>query len=177
VANLESSLGSRPEVAIAPEVLAVDLLLRNVELMFRDEAELKGLEFRLRSSTALVTVDAMAAMRIVSNLVSNAVKYTQRGKVLIGCRRRGDRIAIVVADTGPGMVQAELASVMLEGERGAGAGEAEGSGLGLSIATRLAAQHDLQFVAASIPGRGTCFRVELPVSGSSGATVVPRFAR
>ncbi len=146
----------------AAETLSTSLLLRNIDLMFRDEAEAKGLRLRVRSGTASVTADAMAAMRIVSNLVANAVKYTQAGKVLVGCRRRGDRIVIVVADTGPGMTRAELARLMQAGERGAGAADTEGSGLGLAIASRLAAERGYAFHVTSTPGRGTMFTLELP---------------
>ena len=160
----DAERAQRPEAATvpAPEVLAVDLLLRNIELMFRDEAEAKGLSFRVRSSAATVTADGMAAMRIVSNLVANAVKYTRTGKVLVGCRRRRDRIVIVVADTGPGMTAEELARVQQEGERGASAAGTEGSGLGLSIATRLAADCGFALHIVSTPGRGTMLGFELP---------------
>jgi signal transduction histidine kinase len=146
------------------EALPVDMLVRNIELMFRDEAEAKGLELRVRSSRATVRVDAMAAMRVVSNLVANAVKYTQRGAVLVGCRRRGARIALVIADTGPGMTPEELTRVFQEGERGSGAAGTEGQGLGLSIAARLAAQYGFGLLVRSVPGRGTRFTVELPLA-------------
>jgi signal transduction histidine kinase len=146
------------------ESLPVEMLMRNLELMFRDEAEAKGLEFRVRSSAARVRVDAMAAMRVASNLVANAIKYTQRGGVLVGCRRSGARLALVIADTGPGMSPEELARVFREGERGSGAAGTEGQGLGLSIVTRLSAQYGFGLVVASVPGRGTRFSIELPLA-------------
>lgn len=149
----------------AGESLPVDMLVRNLELMFRDEAEAKGLELRVRSSRATVRVDAMAAMRVLSNLVANAVKYTQRGGVLIGCRRAGPCIALVIADTGPGMTAEELARVFREGERGSGAAGTDGQGLGLSIAARLSAQSGFGLRVHSVPGRGTRFTVKLPLAG------------
>lgn len=153
---------TRTAAQVSADTVPVDLLLRNVELMFREEAETKGLEFRVRGTDTAVTVDAMAAMRIVSNLVANAVRYTQRGKILVGCRRRGDRIAIVVADTGPGMDGNELARMFREGERCSSAADTEGSGLGLGIVQRLAAECGFPLRVASIPGRGSSFSVELP---------------
>jgi signal transduction histidine kinase len=146
------------------EVLPIDMLVRNLELMFRDEAEAKGLELRVRSSRARVRVDAMAAMRVASNLVANAVKYTQGGGVLIGCRRAGGRLALVIADTGPGMTKEELARVFREGERGGGAAGTEGQGLGLSIVARLSEQYGFGLLVASVPGRGTRFSIELPLA-------------
>jgi signal transduction histidine kinase len=150
--------------AAGDEVLPLDMLVRNLELMFRDEAEAKGLDFRVRSSSARVRIDAMAAMRVASNLVANAVKYTHRGGVLIGCRRAGPRVALVVVDTGPGMPPEELARVFREGERGSGAAGTEGLGLGLSIAARLSALYGFGLLVASRPGRGTRFSLELPLA-------------
>lgn len=146
------------------EVLPLDMLVRNLELMFRDEAEAKGLEFRVRSCPAQVRIDAMAAMRVASNLVANAVKYTPRGGVLIGCRRAGARVALVVVDTGPGMPPEELARVFREGVRGSSAAGSEGLGLGLSIAARLSALYGFGLAVASRPGRGTRFSLELPLA-------------
>ena len=143
---------------------ALTKVLDNVELMFRDEAAAKGLTFRCRTSRVEVRGDAMSAMRLVSNLVANAIKYTARGKVLVGCRRRETGIRVVVADTGPGMEPEEITRVMLLRERGNAAKKGDGHGLGLGIATALAAASGYTLTCRSIPGRGTAFFVDLELA-------------
>jgi len=140
----------------------LEALLQNIDLMFRDEAAANGLIFRCRTHAAEVRGDAMAAMRLVSNLVANAIKYTEHGKVLVGCRRRRDGVTIVVADTGPGIPAAEMTRVLRERERGAGAEAKAGHGLGLAIVTALARRNGYGFDYRSIVGRGTAFFVDLP---------------
>jgi signal transduction histidine kinase len=170
--------GPAPEGSFpAPEVFPVELLLRNLDLMFRYEAEEKGLVLRVRSCNAIVVADAMATMRIATNLVANAVKYTQSGKVLIGCRRRRDTVAIIVADSGPGMSPEELRRVMKQWERGEHTADTEGSGLGLSIAQSLASERRYGFRVVSSPGRGTIFTVELPARGADSVSAVPASER
>jgi signal transduction histidine kinase len=139
-------------------------LIENVNLMFRDEAEAKGLELRSRAASIAVRGDAMATMRIVSNLVANAVKYTSSGKILIGCRRRPTEVTIVVADTGPGIAPGELERVLKPRERGSAAQDTEGHGLGLGIAGLLARQLGYGFRCRSVPGRGTGFFIDVPRS-------------
>ena len=141
---------------------SVAMLLDNLELMFREEAEGKGLAFRCRVRNAQAQGDAMAAMRLVSNLVANAIKYTARGKVLLGSAIRGDKIRIMIADTGPGIPQDEQARVLESRQRGSTVGDIEGAGLGLGIAAALAAQNNFGFEMRSTPGRGTLFVITLP---------------
>jgi signal transduction histidine kinase len=142
-------------------------LLDNIDLMFRDEAENKGLRFRCRSAKGHVFGDAMSAMRLVSNLVANAIKYTERGKVLIGCRRTTGFVRLVVADTGLGIEPDELARVLEAGERGKAAQGTEGHGLGLAIATALAERSGYRFECSSEPGRGTVFSIKMPLAGTA----------
>ena len=109
-------------------------------------------------------------MRIVSNLVSNAVKYTHAGGVLAGVRRRADGAEIWVCDTGPGMSAEEIAAFRQEGRKGA---QSQGHGLGLAVCFGLAKEHGLRLDVGSVPGKGTVFRLGLsgcPTSdnGSSG---------
>ena len=146
-----------------PSIFDTRALLQNIELMFRDEAEAKGLTFRCRVAPASVQGDAMATMRIVSNLVANAIKYTDAGKILIGCRRRAGRVTLVVADTGAGIPADEIVRVMQARERGSGARDTDGEGLGLGIATALAAQNGYGFRCESRVGRGTAFFVDVPL--------------
>ena len=143
---------------------AVATVLDNVELMFREEAAEKGLAFRSRTTRAEVRGDAMIAMRLVSNLVANAVKYTDRGKILLGCRRHNAGLRVIVADTGPGIEASELDRVMHFRERGSAAENVEGHGLGLGIANALALSGGYKLSCRSIPGKGTAFFVDFELA-------------
>jgi signal transduction histidine kinase len=143
---------------------SLDKLLDNIDLMFRDEAEGKGLRFRCRKLRARVQGDAMGAMRLISNLVANAIKYTERGKVLVGCRRRDGAVRVVVADTGAGIAPDELERVLEAGERGKAAEGTDGHGLGLAIATGLAERSGYRIACRSAPGRGTVFSIDMPLA-------------
>jgi len=146
---------------------AISTVLDNVELMFCDEAVEKGLAFRTRTTRAEVRGDAMIAMRLVSNLVANAVKYTHRGKILLGCRRRNAMLRVVVADTGPGIEAGELDRVMQFRERGSASGNVEGHGLGLGIANALATSGGYKLSCRSIPGKGTAFFVDFELANKA----------
>lgn len=157
------SADSRPRPA-KNDSFAVTTVLDNIVLMFREEAIAKGLGFRCRTVRAEASGDAMSAMRLVSNLVANAIKYTNRGKILVACRRRRGGLRIVVADTGPGMGPAELARVMRLRERGTAAEGAAGHGLGLGIASALAATSGYTLTCRSTPGKGTAFFIDFELA-------------
>jgi len=113
--------------------------LASIHQMFLPDAEAKGLRFRLAPTTAEAAAPPLALMRVLSNIVANAIKYTDEGGVLLGVRRVGDAIAIHVQDSGPGMSAAAFdrargRAVRLE----ASADFAEGHGLGLAIASQIA---------------------------------------
>jgi len=102
--------------------------------------------------------------RLVQNLVSNAVKYTRRGRILVGVRRRGEDAELQVIDTGIGIAPDKLNTVFREFTRlEEGAREAQGLGLGLSIVDRIARVLRLEIRISSDLGRGTRFSVLLPV--------------
>ena len=112
----------------------------------------------------MVESDAKLLQRIVGNLVSNAVRYTERGGVLITARRRGGRCRLDVVDTGRGISAAERDLIFDEFFRGCSTGDAEsGLGLGLAIVRRMVARlgHELGFI--SQVARGSWFRLDLPL--------------
>ena len=111
------------------------------------------------ASSQLVCVSPLVLMRITSNLVSNAVKNTATGGVLIGCRIRGSMIRIDVCDTGPGVSEDKLIKILQPYQR---AGEYAGTGLGLSIVRQLCDRHELKFNFISTPGRGSVASVLVP---------------
>ena len=160
---LDNDIVGNPHDAViaAPpteETFPVAAVLNNVHAMFKNEAATKGLALRLVASSAEVKAEPLALMRIISNLVSNAIKYTDTGRILIGCRRQGDRLRIEIHDTGPGLTDDDLARVLQPYERGNAPG---GTGLGLPVVADLAGQHGMTFDAVSVPGRGSAFRVSV----------------
>ena len=112
-----------------------------------------------------VRSDRRLLRRLLQNLVSNAIKYTPKGRVLVGCRRRGGRLRIDVYDTGLGIPQSKKQAIFNEFHRlDQGAKVARGLGLGLSIVERIARVLDHKIEVASTVGRGSHFSVEVPLA-------------
>jgi CheY-like chemotaxis protein len=105
--------------------------------------------------------------RLLQNLVSNAIKYTLKGRVLVGCRRRNGRLRIDVHDTGLGIPASKKQAIFQEFHRlDRGAKVARGLGLGLSIVERIARVLDHKLSLISAVGRGSQFSVEVPLSAT-----------
>jgi signal transduction histidine kinase len=137
-------------------------LLREIELQHRPLAEAKGLDFRVRSVEGSVLSDGILLRRIVGNLVSNAIKYTQRGGILFATRKRGGQLVLEVWDTGLGIAPVHQREIFREFYKVPGhAGTEEGFGLGLYIVARLSQILGHPVSLASHPGRGTMFRLTL----------------
>ncbi|MAU19103.1 MAG: hybrid sensor histidine kinase/response regulator [Martelella sp.] len=153
--------------AMKPHFTTVNLgdTLKRVETDFRPLADEKGLELVVVPSSLKVRSDAQALRRLVQNLVSNAIKYTVSGKVLVGARLRGDHAVIEVHDTGIGIPAEKAESVFKEFTRlDEGARAAQGLGLGLSIVDRLARMLEHPVSMTSAPGEGTVFRLSVPLA-------------
>ena len=141
-------------------VFSLDGLLRQVKNDFAPMADEKGLEFTVVPSSLVVSTDRNLLRRLLQNLVSNAIKYTNSGRVLLGVRNRGKYAEIQVIDTGIGIHQDFLSSVFQEFERtDEGARAAAGLGLGLSIVDRIARVLNLELRLSSTQDRGTAFSV------------------
>ncbi|HEY8049653.1 MAG TPA: HAMP domain-containing sensor histidine kinase [Ramlibacter sp.] len=146
------------------EIEPVDLhaVLHDIELQYRPLAEAKGLGFQLRVAHGSVLTDGILLRRIAGNLVSNAIKYTQRGGLLVAARRRGGQLVLEVWDTGLGIAPVHQKEIFREFYKVPGrAGTEDGFGLGLYIVSRLAQILGHPVTLASRPGRGTVFRVTL----------------
>ena len=142
-------------------------ILRKLRLHFEPAAFEKGLGLRLRGGKHVVFADPLLVERILRNLVSNAIRYTNDGSVLVGCRRRSDRILLQVWDTGVGIREQEQAKIFDEfyqvpGGRVVDPEQRKGLGLGLAIVKRLAQLMKAPLTMRSQPGRGTVFTLELP---------------
>ena len=124
----------------------------------------KGLKFACVATTAWAKTDPMLLRRILQNLITNAVKYTQVGGVVVGVRRDGDGLRIEVWDNGPGIPEADQAAIFEEFRRGSSqdTGDVPGVGLGLAIVQRTADVLGHEVTLISRPGIGTRFAVRLP---------------
>jgi Na+/proline symporter/signal transduction histidine kinase/CheY-like chemotaxis protein len=140
-------------------------LLRQMEIEFSPQAEEKGINLRFMATNARVRSDRQMLTRVVQNLVSNAIKYTNSGRVLVGCRREGERIRIEIHDTGIGISEAEQQMIFKEFHRlNTETQNVRGLGLGLSIVERSCRILDHPVRVRSETGVGSVFSVSVPVS-------------
>jgi len=182
VHNIDAALGSVEDIlgavldisrldtgALKPEWTVFNLKDVLVPLVreFEPIAQGKGLSLRLVSTSLAVRSDRRLLRRLLQNLVSNALKYTSSGRVLVGCRRRGDRIIVETHDTGMGIPDAQQKKIFQEFHRlDDGARIAKGLGLGLSIVERISHVLDHPIQLRSSTGKGSCFSVSLPLAAA-----------
>ena len=141
-------------------------LLERIDVDYRREAELRGQRLRLRPTSLWVESDPLLLERILHNLISNALRYSPGGTILLACRKRGRRVRIEVRDNGPGIAPEAQEAVFQEfvqldnPERN----RAKGLGLGLAIVRRLTDLLGHPLELRSSPGCGALFAVELPTA-------------
>ncbi|MFU8878171.1 MAG: PAS-domain containing protein, partial [Wenzhouxiangellaceae bacterium] len=133
----------------------------------------RGLELRCHRTSVAVTSDPQLLRRILQNFLSNAVRYTRRGRILLGARRHGEHVLVGVWDTGPGIAAADRQVIFEEFRRLETDQGAPGLGLGLAIAERMARLLGHELVLQSREGRGTLFGV-LVERASVAEPVEPR---
>jgi signal transduction histidine kinase len=139
------------------------------------DASEKGLRLVVVPTRAIVRSDATLIERIVRNLVSNAIRYTKAGGLVLGCRRAGGNVRIAVCDTGIGIEPTQLPQIFKEFFQVANVerDRAKGLGLGLAIVERLARLLGHAVTVASVPGRGSTFSVTLPRGESPSLATAP----
>jgi len=146
---------------------ALSDIFRPLRAEFEVMAEDRGLDLVVVTTRAWVDSDPQMLRRIVQNFLSNAIRYTQEGRVLLGCRRLGERLSIEVWDSGPGIPASKQTEIFQEFRRLDQASrhkESEkGLGLGLSIADRMSRVLDHPIRVRSREGQGTMFAVTVPV--------------
>ncbi|HEM7807377.1 TPA: hybrid sensor histidine kinase/response regulator [Burkholderia multivorans] len=149
---------------------AIDTVLGRVCNEYLLDAAAKGLRLSRVPCRAIVDSDPVLIERVVRNLVGNAVRYTDAGRIVVGCRYRGARIAIEIHDTGRGIPRDQLELVFREYYRvdGAASDHDGGFGLGLAIVRRLVALLGCRLSVWSEPGRGSCFVVSVPRARTAG---------
>ncbi|MEI8701356.1 ATP-binding response regulator [Mesorhizobium sp. ISC15] len=164
---------------VQPDIgdVSLEMLFSSLRSDFLPVAEMKGLTLKFRPVNAVVRSDRTLLRRILQNILSNALRYTRSGGVLVGTRHRGDTIRIDVADTGCGIPDDQREAVFEEFHRGTiptDAGLAGGGlGLGLAIVRRIAAALGHPVTFSSKVGHGTIFHIDVPVGiGATADTIV-----
>ncbi|TFZ01340.1 sensor histidine kinase [Ramlibacter rhizophilus] len=156
----------------------LDQLMADLELQYRPIAQAKGLSLRIRPARGVVVSDRLLLQRILGNLVSNAIKYTERGGVLVGVRHEKGVPRVEVWDTGVGIAPANQRDIFREFYKiPIHAGTEDGFGLGLYIVSRLTAILGHSVSLSSRPGRGSVFRLLLtPADSAQAAARAESFA-
>jgi CheY-like chemotaxis protein len=140
-------------------------LMRSLEIEFAPSARAKGLKLAFVPSSLPVESDRLLLRRLLQNLISNAIKYTPRGRVLVGCRRRGPSLQICVYDTGVGIPILKRGEIFKEFHRlEQGARIARGLGLGLSIVERIGRVLNHGIALDSNVSGGSFFSVTVPTA-------------
>ena len=165
------------ELQVQPRAVALQPLLQQLANLYRTNAERKGLTLRVRATAHWSYSDPVLLQAMLGNLLTNAIRYTQRGGILLAVRQRqtptGPALQLCVLDTGIGIAPESQALVFEEfvqlgnPERNPDAGY----GLGLPTVQRMAALLGHQVLLRSRPGRGSCFALQLPWHGPAPAAV------
>ena len=149
------------------ESVAMECLLQEIVQQWSTTVSEKGLRLRVRSNGATVVSDARMLLTVLNNLIANAVKYTDHGGILVGCRHRANEVWVEVYDTGSGIPADKISTIF--GEFSQLHPMKEGFGLGLWIARSTADALGHKVSVCSIVGKGSRFRVVAPTPASSRA--------
>lgn len=152
-----------------PQTFAMQPLLERICRDYAGPAEAKKIGLTLKSTRAAVYSDPLLVERIVRNVVANAIAYTDSGRVLVGCRRRGRILSVQVWDTGRGIPESEQAQIFTEFYQVANPerDRSKGVGLGLAIVKRLTALLGHPLLLRSRPDHGSVFTLKLPYSDAA----------
>jgi Na+/proline symporter/signal transduction histidine kinase len=188
VRNVDSSLEAVEEILAAlldisrldagamkaePAPFRIDEILQALALEFGPAARRKGLKFTVMPCSLTLLSDRKLLRRVLQNFVSNAIKYTRHGRVLMGCRRHGALLRIEVHDSGPGIPDSKLEIIFQEFQRlHHDRDGTSGLGLGLSIVERIAKVLEAPISVTSRPGKGSVFAIDIPIT--EGAGINPR---
>jgi signal transduction histidine kinase/CheY-like chemotaxis protein len=162
-------------VEVNREVFRLQVLLNKLEIELAPQANAKGLLYRTRETSLHVMSDPSLVEMILRNLITNAIRYTDKGGVLVAYRVRADQVNLEVWDTGIGIDPSQHLNIFREflqlgnSERD----HRKGLGLGLAITDGLARRLDHRLSLQSRPGRGSVFRLALPlVRGAAVADII-----
>lgn len=177
VEHIDSSLGAAEEIistlldiskldagALEPDisVFPVSDIIRRLATDFSAIAKDQDLELDVVPSSAWIRSDAKLLRRVVQNFLSNAIRYTPEGRILLGCRRLKGHLRIEVWDTGPGIPEDQLAQIFEEFRRFQHGRDKKGLGLGLAIVDRISGMLDHPVTVQSRQSRGSVFSITVP---------------
>ncbi|RUO32796.1 PAS domain-containing hybrid sensor histidine kinase/response regulator [Aliidiomarina sanyensis] len=167
------SIAKMDQGAMQPQLRHIDLdtILGPLVPEYQVLAEQRKLKFKARLRNLTVFTDPTYLRRIIQNFVSNAIKYTDQGKVLLAVRKRGNFAELSVWDTGPGIPQQKHEEIF-EAFIRLHKGSTSGVGLGLSVAKRMAEQLNCPLTIRSELGQGSCFTVLVPLGDTQ--KIIPR---
>ena len=152
---------------VKPDVVSFGLqsLFETLSAEYQQLATAEGLDFRYVGTRAVVKSDSQLLARILRNFLTNAIRYTQEGSVLFGCRRKGDNLIIQVWDTGPGIPAEKMSEIFQEFKRlkKDQPGQDKGLGLGLAIVDKISSVLGHEIYVESEEGRGSVFSVSVPI--------------
>ncbi len=146
-------------------IFSIEQLLEPLVTEYLPMAQTKQVLFRYSVSSVFVRSDAHLLSRVIRNLISNAIRYTHRGRVLVGCRRRQNMLEIQVLDTGVGIDPDQKQHIFKEFLQlpNRSQGDNRGVGLGLAIVDRIAKLLGLVVRVESVPDKGSVFSVSVPL--------------
>lgn len=152
---------------VKPDIISFCLqsLFDTLSAEYQQLAIAEGLDFRCVDCRAVVKTDSQLLARILRNFLTNAIRYTRKGKILLGCRRRGDKLLIQVWDTGSGIPVSKLTEIFQEFKRlkKDQNGQEKGLGLGLAIVDKISGVLGHEISVQSVEGKGSVFSVEVPL--------------
>ena len=159
VARLDSG-GIEPQPVDWP----VSALLERLGPEFQAVARSAGVDLRFKRSRSWIRTDVRLLETVLRNFISNAIRYTPEGRILVGCRHRHDGLMLCVYDTGIGIERKHLDAIFepYYQVQGSGRPDSVGIGLGLSIVSRIAQMLSLGRIVRSQPGKGSLFAVIVP---------------
>jgi signal transduction histidine kinase len=158
---------------LSPDIVAFPVahVLRRLETTFSEAAREKGLSLRVVSSQKWICSDAILLERVLLNLIANAIRYTSRGGVVVGCRMRAGQLAIDVCDSGPGIPDDQRHNIFAEFYQVSAAKHHGGLGLGLAIVDRLCRLLGHKVELASTLGKGSRFSVTVPAAQALSSSI------
>ena len=155
--------------ALVPSISTFPLndIIDSIAADFSEPAKEKGLKLRIVRSGISIRSDQRMIEEMLRNLLSNAIRYTDRGKIVVGCRRADDKVLIEVWDSGVGIMGDQINRIFEEDYQVNESADLGGIGLGLAIVQRLAKLLDHRIDVRSVPGKGSGFSIEVPLADKS----------
>ncbi len=192
VQHIDSSLGAAEEIistlldiskldagALEPKIsdFPINEMLSHLATEFTAIAKDQDLALEVVTSSAWVRSDPKLLRRVIQNFLSNAIRYTPEGRILLGCRRLKGYLRIEVWDTGPGIPEDQLAHIFEEFRRFQHGRDKKGLGLGLAIVERISSMLNHPVNVHSVQGKGSVFSLTVPLAAPGTATAQPARTR